>query len=133
MGFDVLVVDTFAVFARMKGTEENDSGAVGDRMRVLRLVAQKYDLAVILIRHAGKAGTPRGSSAFEAEADICISISRPEGRHAPSVRKLTGIGRYGEWERNIQLRDDRYISLGADDKVEFHRAVQFLKATMPES
>jgi hypothetical protein len=41
LGFDVLVVDTFAVFARMKSTEENDSGAVGDRMRVLRLVARR--------------------------------------------------------------------------------------------
>jgi hypothetical protein len=131
MGFDVLVVDTFAVFARMKGTEENDSGAVGDRMRVLRLVAQKYDLAVILIRHAGKAGTPRGSSAFEAEADICISISRPEGRHAPSVRKLTGIGRYGEWERNVQLADGHFVSLGDDHRIEFNRAVRFVKAILP--
>jgi len=131
MGFDVLVVDTFAVFARMKGTEENDSGAVGDRMRVLRLVAQKYDLAVILIRHAGKAGTPRGSSAFEAEADICISISRPEGRHAPSVRKLTGIGRYGEWERNVQLADGHFVSLGDDHRIELNRAVRFVKAILP--
>ncbi len=133
LGFDALIVDTFAVFARLKGSEENDSGAVGDRMRVLRLVAQTYDIAVVLIRHAGKDGTPRGSSAFEAEADICITISRPEGRHAPTVRKLSGIGRYGEWERNIQLHEGRYISLGSDDRVEFRRAVHFAKAILPES
>jgi len=34
------------VFARLKGSEENDSGAVAERMRVLRLVAQTYDIAV---------------------------------------------------------------------------------------
>ena len=133
LGFDALIVDTFAVFARLKGSEENDSGAVAERMRVLRLVAQTYDIAVVLIRHAGKDGTPRGSSAFEAEADICITISRPEGRHAPSVRKIAGIGRYGEWERNIQLQDGRYTSLGADNRVEFNRAVVFIKAVLPTS
>lgn len=132
-GFDVLVVDTFAGFAGLKGSEENDSGPVADRMRVLRLVAQKYDIAVVLIRHAGKDGTPRGSSAFEAEADICVTLSRPEGRHAPSVRRITGIGRYGEWERNIQLKDGRFVSLGTDSKIEFNKAVRFIKAVLPES
>lgn len=132
-GLDVLVVDTFAVFAKLKGSEENDAGPVADRMRVLRLVAQKYNLAVLLIRHAGKDGTARGSSAFEAEADICVALSRPEGRHAPTVRKLCVIGRYGEWERNVQLKDDRYVSLGTDDNIEFKSAVRFVKATLPEN
>jgi hypothetical protein len=133
LGFDALVVDTFAVFARLRGSEENDAGAVGDRMRVLRLVAQRHGIAVVVVRHAGKDGSPRGSSAFEAEADICVTISRPEGRHAPSVRKLTGIGRYGEWERNIQLVDGRFVSLGADDRVKFNRAVRFVKAILPNT
>jgi len=133
LGLDGLIVDTFAVFARLKGSEENDSGAVAERMRVLRFVAQTYDIAVVLIRHAGKDGTPRGSSAFEAEADICITIARPEGRHAPTVRKIAGIGRYGEWERNIQLTEVGYISLGTDDKVEFRKAVRFAKSVLPAS
>jgi hypothetical protein len=102
-------------------------------MRVLRLVAQKYNLAVALIRHAGKDGTPRGSSAFEAEADICVTLSRPEGRHAPTVRRIAGIGRYGEWVRNIQLEGGRYISLGTDDKIEFNKAVGFVKSVLPDS
>jgi hypothetical protein len=133
LGLDVLVVDTFAVFAKLKGSEENDAGPVADRMRVLRLVAQRYNLAVLLIRHAGKDGTARGSSAFEAEADICVTLSRPEGRHSPTVRKLCVIGRYGEWERNVQLKDDRYVSLGTDDNIEFKSAVRFVKATLPEN
>jgi hypothetical protein len=132
-GLDALVVDTFAAFARLKGSQENDSGPVADRMRVLRETAQKYDIAVVLIRHAGKDGTPRGSSAFEAEADICVTLSRPEGRHAPSVRRIAGIGRYGEWERNIQLEGGRFISLGSDSRIEFNKAVEFAKAVLPGS
>jgi hypothetical protein len=133
LGFDAILVDTFAVFARLNASEENDAGVIGDRMRVLRLIAQTYDIGVALIRHSGKNGTPRGSSAFEAEADICITLSRPEGRHAPTVRRIAGIGRYGMWERNIQLHEGRYISLGDDDKVEFMRAVRYAKAILPGS
>jgi hypothetical protein len=133
LGMDVMLVDTFSVFARLKGSEENDAGPVADRMRVLRQVAQKYNIGVVLIRHAGKDGTPRGSSAFEAEADICVTIGKPEGRHAPTVRRIAGKGRYGVWERNVQLHEGRYVSLGSDDKIEFNRAVHFIKATLPES
>src|SRR5215207_2872532 len=130
---DALIVDTFTVFARLKGSEENESGVIAERMRVLNLVAQQYNVGVVLIRHAGKDGTPRGSSAFEGVADICVTIARPEGRHAPTVRKIGRVGRYGEWERNIQLTEGGYISLGTDDKIEFRRAVRFAKSVLPDS
>jgi AAA domain len=130
---DALIVDTFTIFARLKGSEENESGVIAERMRVLNLVAQQYNIGVVLIRHAGKDGTPRGSSAFEGVADICITIARPEGRHAPTVRKIAGIGRYGEWERNIELTEGGYISLGTDDNVEFRKAVRFAKSVLPAS
>jgi hypothetical protein len=130
---DALIVDTFTVFARLKGSEENDSGAIAERMRVLGLVAQRYNIGMVLIRHAGKDGTPRGSSAFEGVADICVTIARPEGRHAPTVRKIAGVGRYGEWERNIELTEGGYISLGTDDNVEFRKAVRFAKSVLPSA
>ena len=130
---DALIVDTFTVFARLKGSEENESGVIAERMRVLNLVAQRYNIGVVLIRHAGKDGTTRGSSAFEGVADICVTIARPEGRHAPTVRKIAGVGRYGEWERNIELTEGGYISLGTDDKIEFRRAVRFAKSVLPDS
>ena len=130
---DAFIVDTFTVFARLKGSEENESGVIAERMRVLNLVAQRYNIGVVLIRHAGKDGTPRGSSAFEGVADICVTIARPEGRHAPTVRKIAGVGRYGEWERNIELSEGGYISLGTDDKIEFRRAVRFAKSVLPDS
>jgi hypothetical protein len=106
---------------------------IAERMRVLNLVAQRYNIGVVLIRHAGKDGTPRGSSAFEGVADICVTIARPEGRHALTVRKIAGVGRYGEWERNIELTEGGYISLGTDDKLEFRKAVRFAKAVLPAS
>src|SRR5215207_7405868 len=130
---DALIVDTFTVFARLKGSEENESGVIAERMRVLNLVAQRYNIGVVLIRHAGKDGTPRGSSAFEGVADICVTIARPEGRHAPTVRRIAAVGRYGEWERNIELTEGGYISLGTDEKIEFRRAVQFAKSVLPGS
>ena len=131
-GLDALIVDTFSVFARLKGSEENDAGPVGHMMRVLRETAQKYNIAVVLIRHAGKDGRPRGSSAFEAEADICVTLCRPEGRHKRSVRRISGIGRYGEWERNIELEGGRFVSLGTDGKIELNKAMKFVMRILPD-
>jgi hypothetical protein len=87
----------------------------------------------VLIRHSRKDSSPRGSSAFEAEADICVTLSRPEGSHASTVRRLSGIGRYGEWERNIELVGERYVSLGTDNRVEFDKAVRFVRSVLPGS
>lgn len=87
-----------------------------------------------MVRHAGKDGRARGSSAFEGEADNkVVGISRPDGNHRPNIRKLEGIGRYGEWQRNIELTDGKYISLGTDNKIEFNRAVKFIESVLPDS
>lgn len=133
MGADVVVVDTFATFSGLVDGDENLAGPVGQRMRAARLAAQQNNVAVLVIRHSGKDGRPRGSSSFEAEADICATLSRPEGRHDPRVRKLAVVGRHGMWERNVQKLDGRFITLGTDDRVEFNEAVAFVRATLPES
>ena len=133
MGAGVLVIDTFSAFAGLVEGDENLAGPVGERMRVLRLAAQKHGIAVVLIRHTGKDGTPRGSSAFEAEADICVVLQKPEGNHDPRVRKLSAVGRYGAWERNVQFVDGRFGSLGGDDRIRFNEAVRFIRATLPET
>ena len=129
-GFDALVVDTFARFAKLKGSEENEAGPVLDRMRVLALEAQEHGIGIVMVRHAGKDGNARGSSAFEGEADIVVGISRPEGNHPPNMRKLAGIGRYGEWERVIELTEKGYISHGDDQKVQFNRAVKLIMSVL---
>jgi hypothetical protein len=133
MGAGVVIVDTFATFGGLADADENLSGPVGERMRAARLAAQKHNVAVVIIRHTGKDGRPRGSSSFEAEADICVVLSKPEGRHDPRVRKLSAVGRHGMWERNVQLVGGRFVSLGSDDRVEFKKAVAFIHATLPAS
>ena len=127
---DVLVVDTFAAFAELVGSEENNAGDIHERMEPLKKAAQSHDLAILLVRHAGKDGKGRGSSQFEAEVDIVATLKRPEGNHAESVRQLETIGRYGVTKLNIELTEEGYVPLGSDEKVAFTKAVKFLKGAL---
>lgn len=129
--YHVLVVDTFAAFAGLVGSEENNSGDIRERMEPLKKAAQSHGLAVMVIRHAGKDGKGRGSSQFEAEADIVATLKRPEGNHAETVRQLETIGRYGATRQNIELTERGYVPLGSDDKVAFSKAVTFIKGVLP--
>lgn len=129
-GFDGLIVDTVAKFGKLRGDEENLAGPVGERMQLLSLVTQQYDIASVIIRHAGKDGMGRGSSAFEAEVDLTVSINRVGGNAPKTRRVLTGIGRYGEWERVIELTDEGYVSHGDNQQVQFNRAVNLIKSVL---
>lgn len=128
---DVLVVDTFAAFTKLVGSEENNAGDIRSRMEPLKKAAQSHDLAVLVIRHAGKDGRGRGSSQFEAEADIVATLKRPEGNHAENVRQLETIGRYGATKVNIELKEEGYVLLGSDDKVAFNKAVKGIMGVLP--
>jgi putative DNA primase/helicase len=133
IGADVLVVDTFAAFSGIVGDEENKSGAIRDKMAPLKEAAQEHHLAVLYIRHAGKSGTARGSSQFEAEGDIILSLKRAEGNQKENVRVLEGIGRYDEIPRklNIELTEDGYVALGSDGQVQFGKAVETIRGVLP--
>jgi DNA polymerase-1 len=128
---DVLVVDTFAAFAELVGSEENNAGDIHERMEPLKKAAQSHDLAVLLVRHAGKDGKGRGSSQFEAEVDVVVTLKRPEGNHAENARQLQTIGRYGATKLNIELTEEGYVPLGSDDKVAFSKAVRFIRDASP--
>src|SRR5215217_7974536 len=97
----------------------------------LKKAAQSNDLAVLIVRHAGKDGKGRGSSQFEAEVDIVATLKRSEGNHVDSVRQLETIGRYGATKLNIELTDRGYVTLGSDDKVAFNKAVRTIKGLLP--
>jgi hypothetical protein len=129
-GYDALIVDTAATFAGLKGKEENDAGTVGEKCRVLRTALQVHNIAGVLIRHSGKDDKGRGSSAFEDEADIVVEMTRPEGNHNATVRKLDVIGRHGGWQLNIELRGEGYVALDSDDRVEFNKAVGFIRQAL---
>jgi len=130
-GRDVLVVDTFAAFTKLAGSEENNAGDIRERTEPLKKAAQSNDLAVLIVRHAGKDGKGRGSSQFEAEVDIVATLKRSEGNHVDSVRQLETIGRYGATKLNIELTDRGYVTLGSDDKVAFNKAVRTIKGLLP--
>jgi hypothetical protein len=129
-GFDALVVDTSATFTRLKGEQENQASEVGERVRTMRVACQEADIAGVLLRHAGKNGHGRGSSAYEDEADICVELTRPDGNHGPTVRKLDVFGRHGMWETNIQLRNRRFFGLGDDNRIEFNGAVEEVRRVL---
>jgi len=130
-GRDVLVVDTFAAFTKLAGSEENNAGDIRERMEPLKKAAQSHGLAVLIVRHAGKDGKGRGSSQFEAEVDIVATLKRPEGNHADTVRQLETIGRYGATKQNIDLTEEGYVPLGSDEKVAFTKAVKTIKGILP--
>jgi hypothetical protein len=128
--FDGLIIDTFAKFSKLKGAEENEAGPVGERLQLLSLVTQQYDIASAIIRHAGKDGNGRGSSAFEAEIDIVVSINRVGGNAPETQRILNGIGRYDEWQRVVELTREGYVSHGDNQRVQFNRAVKLIMSVL---
>lgn len=132
-GFQVLVVDTFAGLSGLRGTEENNVGDILEKMAPLKDAAQKHGLAVVVARHAGKDGKGRGSSIFEGEADIILTLGRPQGNHKETARVLEGIGRHDDIpsRTTIELTNDGYVSFGNDDKIEFLRAVEAIRAITP--
>jgi hypothetical protein len=133
LGCDVFVIDTFSAFADLQDTEEDSSGPIGQRMRLLSKLAQEYNIAIVVVRHAGKDGKGRGSSAFEDVPDICLTLGFPEGNHAPNVRSLKCVGRFGIWEENIALKDNRYVSLGRRSDMKMAEALEHIKAVLPRS
>jgi hypothetical protein len=67
-GHSLLVVDTFAGLAGLQAKEENDAGAVGERLRPLQEAAGE-GLAVLFLHHLNKMGQTRGSEAFRGVVD----------------------------------------------------------------
>lgn len=73
---DVLILDNKSTLFSNKN--ENDSGEWdGPQRWLIRLRAA--GLAVVLIHHAGKSGSQRGSSAHEVAPDVGIELYEPEG------------------------------------------------------
>jgi hypothetical protein len=131
-GARVLVVDTFIKFAGITGTEENNAGDIAERMRPLVLAAQKDNLAVLLTRHGGKHGRGRGSSQFEADADIVLELRRkPGGKH--SERTLESVGRYdaANYTVTVELAEDGYKRHNAKTTLTFDEARAAIKKCLP--
>ena len=114
VGARLLVVDTVAPFAGLKGSEENNAGDQQEAFEPLAW-ARDQGLAVIANRHERKSGgdvgdSARGSNAFTAAADVIISIRRPEGNCKPTIREIHALSRFSETpdKLTIELTDDGY-------------------------
>jgi DNA polymerase I len=130
-GREILICDTFAAFSGMTSTEENNSGDIKQKMEPLKRAANIDGLAVLTTRHSGKDGKGRGSSQFEAEADILVSLRRKDGNQPETVRELDIIGRYGAKRLNIDKTPDGYDNLGSNNRVAFVKALRAIRAVLP--
>jgi hypothetical protein len=71
----LLVIDTFPGLAGLSEKQENDAGAIGERLRPLQQAAAA-DLSVLFLHHMNAFGQPRGSSAFRGTVDISARLLR---------------------------------------------------------
>jgi AAA domain len=74
-GHRLLVIDTFPGLAGLHDEQENDAGAISERLRPLQAAAGK-GLAVLFLHHMNGQGQPRGSKAFRGIVDTSIRFLR---------------------------------------------------------
>jgi hypothetical protein len=85
----VIVVDTFA--SAMGIDDENAAPHVTRAMQLLEALAQRWQVCVVVVAHAGKLENgPRGSSAFSAAVDLVLRVQRCDGaRGKNATRSVT--------------------------------------------
>jgi hypothetical protein len=119
----VLVVDTFAQFAKLTGDKENSAG---DNLEAMLPLQKGRDerLAVLVTRHERKEGggvgvSGRGSNAMSGAVDIVLQLKRPTGSHPPTHRKIEALSRFDDTpsELTISLTNGEYRVLGESDAV----------------
>lgn len=120
----LLVVDTGPRWAKMKGEDENLSGAVREVLEPLVDIAQQDNLAVDLIWHSKRDGGFRGSSEIAHLVDSLLEIKRdPKNKN---VRILDGeMSRLVDAPVNehIEFSDGNYYNYGDEARVQFRKAV----------
>lgn len=97
-GAKILVVDTFAFWARMEAKAENDAGAVTAALRPLQEAADA-GLLVLVVHHPSKREgargglSARGSTAFAGLPEAILEL-RPTGGSKPRQRVLHAETRF---------------------------------------
>lgn len=136
LGDGVLVVDTLGKLAGV--ADENSAGDAARAMAPLQNAAHD-GLCVIVARHERKSGgevgdSGRGSSAFGGDADVILSLRRPEGQARSTLREVHALSRYTETPEAlaIDLTADGYVALGSPDAVAMAEAVRFVSSQLRE-
>jgi len=133
LGVEILVIDTFTAFAKLRGSDENLSGEIIERMEPVLEAARVHGLHVSVLHHTGKDGEIRGSSAFGKDPDVIWVLKRPSGDHGPNVRALEGLGRYDAVNTyfNVALENAGYVLLGTNAQIERTKAKNALLKQIP--
>jgi 5S rRNA maturation endonuclease (ribonuclease M5) len=119
-GLGVLVVDTFAAWAGLKGDEETKPGPVLEALQPLSEAAGD-GLAVLLVAHQRKAGgaygeAVRGSNALAGGVDVVVELERPpsDAQAEGKARVLHAVSRYSGTPDELAcvLDEDGYQACG---------------------
>jgi DNA polymerase-1 len=132
LGVKILVIDTMTSFAKLRGSSENWSGEIIERMEPVLDAARVHGIHVSVIHHTGKDGELRGSTAWIKDPDAVWILKRPPGEHGPNVRTLEGFGRYDDINTtfNVALDGGAYVRLGSNAQIEHALATEgILKET----
>jgi len=129
----LLVIDTLAQWAGLKGDAENSSGAVLEAMKPLHLAASA-NLAVLICDHDRKSGgavgeSNRGSGAKVGSVDIVLDLQRTAGGEEVATRReVHSISRFDLTPAKlvIDLRDGVYVPLGQSVQVALMDAIEFV-------
>jgi hypothetical protein len=131
VGAVLLVVDTLAWWAGLRGDEENSAGAALTVMEPLLGAVGNHPIGVSVLRHERKSGgevgqSTRGSSAFGGSVDIVLALKRPEGNPGanPNMRVIHSLSRFDETpaELMVELTDNGYVAHGDVHAVAFATA-----------
>jgi hypothetical protein len=139
VGAKLLIADTLAVLAGLKGEEENNAGKAHEVMVPLKEAAAE-GLAVIYTRHDRKSGGPvgesgRGSSAFGGDADLLLLLRQQEGQGKPTLRVLESLGRFRDTPSKlvIELTGSGYRSHGDTGAYSAQQAMKAVADCLPAS
>jgi hypothetical protein len=136
----LLVVDTLAQWAGLKGNTENDSGAMLEAMKPLQEAAAS-GLAVLVNHHDRKSGgevgdSGRGSGASTGAADIILNLQRSiGGEHVMNRRELHALSMFDQTPAKlvIELTAGGYVCLGDSAAVAVADARNYLIEHLPRS
>jgi hypothetical protein len=120
-GAALVVVDTLAELAGLRGEDENDAGAILGALDPLKAAAEQ-GLAVLIVHHQRKSGGRygagvRGSGALVAAVDVSAELNR--GNKSTS-RTLTYLSRFDdETHLALNLTPGGYVAVRSREDEDF--------------
>jgi hypothetical protein len=123
IGAEVLVVDTWAPWAGIRGDQENQTGVTEEKIAPLKRAAAQ-GLAVLIVAHHRKGGGEhgegvRGSSALIGQVDVFLELERPKSEAIEGTRVIKAEGRFDNIPEEIVIRleGDQFQALGTQDRL----------------